>query len=336
MLDDRFMLTDRAWPSVAVVVPNYQRVEETLLAVRSAVDQGYPGRLRIYLVYERRPAAAALLEGLPSGVEAIGFTSPTDANPIAAKRNAALAACDEDLVSFLDDDDLWHPQKIRRQVEAMQSMTGAVGCSTGYVTFSNDVRWREPGDRTPVAVSRSAVLRASTIVTSSMLADGPTVRELGFDERPEWLAVEDFHLWNRLRARGSIAHVPAPLVGLRVDASSNSRQSRSWQHVKTLAVLAELAATGRDWEIVQAAAVAVMRAALSARGTVDARSDALIRRCFDGRLFGSFDPAVAGAIRSVWRSRHLVPALYAARDRVARWHQDAGAGTSGGSAPRSR
>jgi glycosyltransferase involved in cell wall biosynthesis len=322
------MTTDRAWPSVAVVVPNHQRVKETLRAVRSAVDQEYPGRLRIYLVYERRPDEAALLECLPPGVEAIGFTSQTDANPIAAKRNAALVACDEDLVGFLDDDDLWHRQKIRRQVEAMQSVTGAVGCSTGYITFSDDVRWPELGDRPPVVVSRSAVLRASTIVTSSMLADGPTVRELGFDERPEWLAVEDFYLWNRLRARGPIAHVPAPLVGIRVDPSTSSRQSRSRQHVKTLAVLAELAAAGRDWEMTRAAAEVATRAALSARGTVDPLADALLRRVLDGRLFGHFDPAVAGAIRSSWRSRRLVPALYGARDRLARHRQDPGLRTS--------
>ncbi len=330
------MPTDRAWPSVAVVVPNHQRVEETLLAVRSAVEQEYPGRLRVYLVYQRRPDAAALLECLPSGVEVIGFTSPSDANPIAAKRNAALAACDEELVGFLDDDDLWHPQKIRRQVEAIRAVTGAVACSTGFVRLSEDVRWPEPGDRAPAVVSRSAVLRASTIVTSSMLAHGPTVRELRFDERPEWLAVEDFHLWNRLRARGPIAHVPAPLVGIRVHPSTSSRQSRSWQHVKTLAVLAELAVAGRDGEMIRAAAVVAMRAAVSGRGTVDPRSDALLPRVFDGRLFGSLDPAVADAIRTVWRSRRLVPALYAARDRVARWHQDASARPSRGSATSSR
>ena len=335
MLDGR-MLSDPAWPSVAVVVPNYRRVEETLLAVRSAMEQEYPGRLRVYLAYERRPDEAMLLERLPAEVATIGFTSPADANPIAVKRNAALAACDEDLVGFLDDDDLWHRQKIRRQVEAIRAVTGAVGCSTGYVTFSEDVRWPEPGDSVPAVVSRSAVLLASTIVTSSMLADGPTARELGFDERLEWLAVEDFHLWNRLRARGPIAHVPAPLVGIRVGPSTTSQQSRSWQHMKTLAVLAEMAAAGRDWEIVRAAAVAAIRAALSARGTVDPRSDALLRQVLDGRLFGSLDPAVAGAIRSTWRSRRLVPALYSARDRLAAPRQETGGRASGGSATSSR
>jgi hypothetical protein len=319
------MPTDEAWPSVAVVVPNYQRVEETLLAVRSALEQEYAGRLRVYLVYERRSDEAMLLERLPDEVETVSFTSPTDANPIAAKRNAALAACDEDFVGFLDDDDLWHPQKIRRQVEALRAVAGALACSTGYVTFSEDVRWPETGDRAPAVVSRSAVLRASTIVTSSMLIDGPTVRELRLDERPEWVAVEDFHLWNRLRARGPIAHVPAPLVGIRVNSSTSSRESRSWQHVKTLAVLAELAAAGRDREILQAAVVVATRAALSARGPVDPRADALLRRSFDGRLFGPFDPALARTIRTVWRSRHLVPVLHAVRDRQARRRQDVGA-----------
>jgi hypothetical protein len=160
------------------------------------------------------------------------------------------------------------------------------------------------------------VLRASTIVTSSMLVDGPTVRAMRFDERPEWFAVEDFHLWNRLRAQGPIVHVPAPLTGICVESSSTSRQSRSWQHMKTLAVLAELAAGGRDPEITQAAAVVAMRAALSAHGTVDPRSDALLRRVVDGRLFGPLDPAVAQVIRSAWRSRRLVPGLHAVRDRL--------------------
>lgn len=330
------MPADRAWPSVAVIVPNYQRVDETLLAVESAVNQDYPGALRVWLAYERRLAEAALLEGLPAGVQTIPITAPGDANPIAVKRNAALDACHEDLVAFLDDDDLWHPEKIRRQVEAMRAMPGAVGCSTGYVTFSDEVRWPELRDRAAMVVSRSAVLRASTIVTSSMLADGPAVRALRFDERPEWMAVEDFHLWNRLRARGPIVHLPEPLTGIRVDPSTSSRQSRSWQHVKSLAVLAELAAGGRDREVMRAAAERAVAAALSGRGSVDPRSDELLRWVLDGRLFGPLDPAVATVIRSVWRSRRVVPALYAVRGRLARRRQEAGGRAERGSPTSSR
>lgn len=309
------------WPSVAVVVPNHRRVSTALYAIRSAIQQEYSGKLRVYLVYERHSRAQDLLESLPPQVEAIDFTSRARANPIAAKRNAALEACNEDLVAFLDDDDVWHPCKILTQVSALKAVPQAIGCSTGHVTFIEDVRWPDLRSAKPTITSRSAVLRASKIVTSSMLVDGQTVRALRFDERIDWVAVEDFHLWNRLHSRGPIVHVPDPLVAIRINPWSSSRQNRSQQHLKTLAVLRDLASAERNLDLLGAAAIRATAIGLSARGAIDSSSELMLRDVLDGHLFGPMDRTVAAAIRAAWHSRRIVPALHVARDRLSRFRR---------------
>jgi glycosyltransferase involved in cell wall biosynthesis len=40
---------------------------------------------------------------------------------IAVTRNRGVAATRGDLVGFLDDDDVWHPDKLERQIELLDS-----------------------------------------------------------------------------------------------------------------------------------------------------------------------------------------------------------------------
>ena len=56
---------------------------------------------------------------LGPGVTGIPSSDEDGRNPITVKRNLGLRASNEDLVAFLDDDDLWHPRKLRAQVAAM-------------------------------------------------------------------------------------------------------------------------------------------------------------------------------------------------------------------------
>lgn len=119
------------YPSVGVIVPNHSRVESLAETLRSIATQDYTGRVHVYLVYLRRTEIASLISQLGPEVTAI----PTSAMSLGAKRNLGLEASTEDLIAFLDDDDLWHPAKLRRQVDALAS-SGAVACCTRYVSFS--------------------------------------------------------------------------------------------------------------------------------------------------------------------------------------------------------
>jgi len=185
-----------SWPSIGVIMPNHVRVQETLDALSSVTKQSYAGTIRVYLAYEKRGGVESLLGQLDPEVVTLGYVPRPSENPIAAKRNLALDATVEDLVAFLDDDDMWHPDKLRLQVDALRASPDALGCCSSFLTFSDQPDWQRIREQSVVArrLSEHDVLRASRIATSAVLLDGVTARTFRFDERPTWRAAEDFDL----------------------------------------------------------------------------------------------------------------------------------------------
>ncbi|MDQ3380883.1 MAG: glycosyltransferase family 2 protein [Actinomycetota bacterium] len=127
----------------------------------------------------------------------------------AAARNAGIAAARGDWLAFLDDDDLWSPVKLRRQLDRAAE-TDVLVC-TGVLEIDeslNPLQMRVPGPTT-----RDALLGWNTIPagSSTVMARADDVRAVGgLDERLTY--VEDWDLWIRLAARGGLAVVPEVLV----------------------------------------------------------------------------------------------------------------------------
>src|SRR5271157_4253061 len=97
-------------PSVGVIVLCHTRVETLAEALQSIEAQDYEGEINVYLVYLEIPEMAGILARLGPRVTAI----PTSAMDPGGKRNVGLDRVTEDLVAFVDDDDFWHPAKVRR------------------------------------------------------------------------------------------------------------------------------------------------------------------------------------------------------------------------------
>jgi glycosyltransferase involved in cell wall biosynthesis len=131
---------------------------------------------------------------------------------VARARNAGLEAARGSWVSFLDDDDLWAPQKLRRQLDAAD----AAGASFAYTAGAAvDARRRflfavrQPDAQT---IDR-ALLRWNVIWCgcSNVAARADLLQRLGgFDERLFQLA--DWDLWIRLALASRAASCPDVLV----------------------------------------------------------------------------------------------------------------------------
>ena len=135
-------MTNGDWPSVAVVIPNHSRIAELEEALASVEAQDYPGRVHTYLAYWPRPEIEPLLASLGDGVTAIASVNEAGRNSLATKRNLAIDASSEDLIAFLDDDDLWHPSKLIMQVSELRSNGDLVAVGVEVVNFSDTPEWR--------------------------------------------------------------------------------------------------------------------------------------------------------------------------------------------------
>ena len=111
-------------PVIAVVIPYFQR-EPGLLAgaLRSVAAQDVDAQLRVVVVDDESPVPAQddVERAAVSGLNVSVIRQP-NAGPGAARNTAIDAVGDNvDLVAFLDSDDVWRPQHLRRALRALDA-----------------------------------------------------------------------------------------------------------------------------------------------------------------------------------------------------------------------
>lgn len=113
---------------VSVIIPTYSRPDFIIRAIDSVLSQTYnPIELIVVddngLGTEFQIATEKLLH--PYIEKGVIIYLPHDVNKNgSAARNTGARACSGKYVTFLDDDDELHPDKIKRQVEAIESSNG--------------------------------------------------------------------------------------------------------------------------------------------------------------------------------------------------------------------
>ena len=132
---------------------------------------------------------------------------------VAVARNAGIQAARGHWVSFLDDDDVWSPRKLRAQVDSAEAADAVFAYSAGGGLDASYNFLFAVAQPDPENVLRE-LLRWNVIWCgcSNVLARADVVTELGgFDERLVQLA--DWDLWIRLALAGPAAATSELLVG---------------------------------------------------------------------------------------------------------------------------
>ena len=202
-------------PDVSVVVPTHNRRRLLGEALRSALAQRGVG-VEVVVVDD------GSTDGTAEAVAAIGdprvrLLHHEHPRGVASARNAGAAAAHGAWVAFLDDDDLWAPDKVARQLAASGRDGGWVYAGAVEIDGAGRLRGGTPPPppdallagltgRNPMPAGSSNVM-----VRAGLLADSG-----GFDPALRHLA--DWDLWLRLARLHRPACVAAPLVAYRVHA----------------------------------------------------------------------------------------------------------------------
>jgi hypothetical protein len=204
---------------VTVVIPTRDRPALLADALTSVAAQEEPPA-RVIVVDDGSAHPVAVDEGGP--VEVIRHGG---AAGVSAARNRGVERVATEWVAFLDDDDLWAPAKLARQLAAaMRAGAAFAWCSVVVVD----------GRRRPVGLVPAAdpgallpgLVRSNVIGSpSSVLARTELVRAVGgFDEQLALLA--DWDLWLRLAAAGTGAASREVLTAYTEHAGSMTAAAR--------------------------------------------------------------------------------------------------------------
>ena len=126
---------------VSVIIPTYKRSDTLLRAIKSVVGQTYKD-IEILVVDDNEPGdeySVAIAE-LINSLDYQNLHLVTQERHIngAAARNAGIRRAVGEYIAFLDDDDLWMPNKIEMQVDMLSKLDESYGgVSTRKIYYFN-------------------------------------------------------------------------------------------------------------------------------------------------------------------------------------------------------
>lgn len=104
-------------PLVSVIIPFYNRVEVTLRALESTINQTY-SNLEILLINDGSTLDIALIEKMVSSTPNCRMIHTTNGGPARA-RNLGIQQAKGEYIAFLDSDDYWVINKLEIQIQKM-------------------------------------------------------------------------------------------------------------------------------------------------------------------------------------------------------------------------
>lgn len=201
---------DEDGPLVSVIIPTYKDSEYIRGALDSVSDQTYRP-IEIVIVDSSDVGA---LRDLASNQEGVTYVSQKPSGPGAA-RNAGIDTASGDVITFLDADDRWEPEKLTAQVDEIERGAGFV-YTDAYVEGEDDSKQYfsslsiEDPSTHHVRFFRHGGIPCLTVAIARECLDGER-----FDES---LSLgEDRHMWIRLLANSRCrpAHIDRPLARYR-------------------------------------------------------------------------------------------------------------------------
>jgi glycosyltransferase involved in cell wall biosynthesis len=207
-------------PRVTVVIPTRGRSRLLALTLRGVVRQRDVDFEVVVVDDGSTDDTAAMVKGLEAArVRLLRHDRPRG---VSAARNTGIAAARGEWVAFLDDDDLWAPEKLALQLEAADAAHRA-WVYAGHAEVDDRLRViagasPAPPEQVTELLGRYNAVPAgasNVAVRADALARGGP-----FDE--QLTNNEDWDMWIRLARLGPPAWVPKPLVALRLHAGNAS------------------------------------------------------------------------------------------------------------------
>lgn len=209
------------WPAVTAIIPTHNRPELVRRAIASVVAQDYPGELSVIVVFDQAPIDASLSSESPT--RPVVVTANTARTPgLAGARNTGIQAAQTPWVAFLDDDDHWTPDKLRRQMRATLADPDCLMSTTATAIERDGETLVRLADRRVVTYQELLRSRLSMLHSSSFLIRREALLgEIGLvDETMPRSMAEDWDLLLRAAKQRPITHVDEPLVRVTWGATS--------------------------------------------------------------------------------------------------------------------
>jgi glycosyltransferase involved in cell wall biosynthesis len=217
-----------ASPSISVVIPTYNCAHLLPNAIRSAYAQTVPP-LEVIVVDDgctddTADVARTMAASLPSNFTLIQKPNGGEASA----RNCGVAAASGEYIAFLDQDDVWLPDKLRRQLALFHRTPAPSLTFTAYTRISGDDREvvRVAGWVPTPEHALRRLMEGCCVTPSTVIVRRDALAEAGPFDETLWLG-NDWDMWLRLAATGHrFEYLSEPLTDYLWHAGNMSRDQR--------------------------------------------------------------------------------------------------------------
>ena len=136
----------------------------------------------------------------------------TKTSGASAQRNAGISRAKSDFIAFLDDDDIWHPQKLKIQMNFLETHPEIAMVSSANIRMKNNITIKKPnwifGDLYMKLFMESFIHTSTVVIKKDVFGDVGDFNE-------NYKRAEDYDMWLRISRNFPLAHLKSPLAWIR-------------------------------------------------------------------------------------------------------------------------
>lgn len=223
---------------VSVIIPTYNRAGYLKEALISILSQTYNDLEIIVIDDDSNDNTSEIVLKLNS--EKIFYFKQNKIGIIGKLRNIGIQKSKYDIIAFCDDDDIWEPEKLEKQMKYIDKYD--LICSNAKVINSNGEQIENKKlilNEKSKELDLYSLLLGNIVITSTVILKKDKLYKTGlFDEDEKYYCSEDYDLWLRYAASNKVFYMNDDLILYREHLSnSNNYYHRKKMLKNVLAIL---------------------------------------------------------------------------------------------------
>ena len=216
-------------PLVSVIIPTYNRANFLALTINSVLDQTYPS-IEIFVVDDGSSNSDAQI--ICDRFERVTYIKIENSGGPAKPRNIGIKKANGKYIAFVDDDDIWLPTKIEKQVQILEKNVnfGLTHCYCQVIDENNKIKNEFIGKPGSVDVKhgdvRMKMMGNWTIMMPTPLITKEIIDKVGFFNEKIPGTFADVEYWTRCSFYTQFYYIDQVLVHYRVHPSNMSKNNK--------------------------------------------------------------------------------------------------------------
>lgn len=186
---------------VSIITPMYNSERYVEFTIKSVQDQTYNNWEMIIIDDCSKDSSVKIVEKFISEDNRIKIIKLTKNSGVANARNEGIINAKGDFIAFLDSDDLWHPNKLKVQINFMKKYNYIFTYTAhGYIDENNNII--RGSFKVPKTINYRTLLKGNAIHCLTVIIDRRVVNSLTMPN----IKHEDFATWLYLLKNYNIAN----------------------------------------------------------------------------------------------------------------------------------